>query len=142
MERALSETGFVRLSFWDTTDLEFYDLDTGQLGPAPRDFVDLMRDRGEVSGLKVRQIEFAGGIATRLDFTWEGSQSFITVPGVDAATAAFQFDITESQHWVVLDTAHGQLLVNRTVEDALGEDAVEAKAEQLLKDVLRTMNVA
>jgi hypothetical protein len=142
MERPLSDAGFVRLSLWDTTDLEFYDLDTGQLGPAPRDFVGLVRSRDEVSGLSERQSAFAGGGATRLDFTWEGSQLFIKIPGVDPATAAFQFDITEFQHWFVLDTGDGQLLVDWTVEDTLAVDVVEAEAEQLVNDVLRTLNVA
>jgi len=141
MEHRLSEAGFVRLSLWDTTDLEFFDLDTAQLGPAPRDFVGLIRDRDEVSDLKVRQLDFAGGGATRLDFEWDGSQAFITIPGVDPATAAFQFDSTEHQHWIVADTLDGQLLVNWTVEDALGDPLVEAEAEQLVDGVLVTLNV-
>jgi len=142
MERSLSAGGFVRLSFWDTTDLRFNDLDTAQLEAAPRDFVALIQDRNEVSGLEVRQIDFAGGDATRLDFEWEGAQVFIPIPGVDAAAAAFQFDTSEHQHWIVLDTADGQLLVNWTVEDALADDAVEAEAQQLVNAVFGTLRVA
>ena len=46
----------------------------------------------------------------------------------------------EPQHWIVLDTPDGQLLINWTVENAASAD-LEAEAETLVCSVLTSLRL-
>ena len=116
--------GFVRLAFWDTTNLE--------IGAGPqlgiRAFVQGLP---HVTGLTERATTIGGVDATRLDFAWTGDfRQIITIP-----RAGYVLANDEPQHWIVLDTADGQLLINWTVENA-ARPALEAEAEALISAVL------
>jgi hypothetical protein len=40
------------------------------------------------------------------------------LPGVDPDAAGFRMAYDDAQHWIVVDTSDGQLLINRTVESS------------------------
>lgn len=127
LEHRLPE-GFVRLAFWDPTDLEI----GGSIQPDVGAFV---RELPTVSGLTEQTIAVGGVDATRFDFAWTGGfEGAINIP-----RAGFVFADDEPQHWIVLDTADGQLLVNWTVENATGAD-LEAEAETLIGPVLDSLS--
>lgn len=127
LENELSD-GFVRLAFWDTTDLEIQ-------GRVRSDVRTYIRKLSKVANLTERQVVIGGRDATRFDFRWTGEfTDLIFIP-----QAGFVLADDEPQHWVVLDTAEDQLLINWTVEEASGKKA-EAEAEVLVGRVLRSLH--
>jgi hypothetical protein len=123
LEHRLS-SGFVRLAFWDTTDLMI----GGSQRPDLRRYV---RELPTITGLTEQATDIGGVDATRLDFGWTGGfAQIIRIP-----PTAFVLASDEPQHWTVIDTTDGQLLINWTVENAAGSD-LETEAEALILPVL------
>jgi len=137
------ETGFVRLSFWDTTTVPFtYGMEQGK---APSDFVAFMRDHSsDVQSLTVEELELGGVPATLLDFKVGVSNPGFSIglPGISPNVAGFVFAPEESQHWYVLDTDDGQLLINWTIEDTSDDASTRPTAEAAIEDVLATLQLA
>ena len=89
-------SGFVRLAFWDTTNLMI----NGSRQPDVRAYV---REQPKVTQLVERATVIGGVEATRLDFAWTGGfAEIIRIP-----RAGFVLASDEPQHWIVLDTADG-----------------------------------
>lgn len=144
IERELPDGGFFRLSFWDTTTASFT-YDYPDRGTVPPDLVAFIGERPEVRELGVRQIDVDGLTATRLDFEWADVRSDVgfLMPGVDWRVAGFRIAWDYAQHWIVVDTVDGQLLINWTVEDVPpgGLDRANRIAERYFDEILGTVRI-
>jgi len=136
-------TGFVRISFWDTTTVPFfYD---GEAGPAPQDFAAyLSQPPSGVKDLEIRDTAVDGLSATRLDFEVVSPLPDITIglPDVPTSAAGFVWNDLDSQHWIVVDTPDGQLLFNWTIEEATEDAESLATAERYFGEVMQTVQLA
>jgi hypothetical protein len=128
LEHRLSR-GFVRLAFWDTTDIEIG-------GEARIDVRAFVRELPTVATLAEQPLVIGDVEATRFDFGWTGGfQRAIAIP-----RTAFEFANDEPQHWVVLDTTGDKLVINWTVENSAGPE-LEAEAAALVDSVLASIRL-
>jgi hypothetical protein len=155
IEHPLEGGGFVRIGFWDTTDLVITHPISRQGILPPSDFVRFLLDMESIEGCALTSLELGGMTATRVDFDWtsDWETSFIQpVSGVRAY--GFEFHPAERQHWVV--ARDGQMLINWTVESSSGSastiprvrsqnsivrdrPAAELEADRLVEQVLETL---
>jgi hypothetical protein len=136
-------TGFVRISFWDTTTVPFfYD---GEPGPAPQDFAAYFSQHPSgVRNLEIRDTAVDVLSATRLDFEVVSPLPDVTIglPDVPTSEAGFVWNDLDSQHWIVVHTPDGQLLINWTIEEATEDAESLANAERYFGEVMETVKLA
>jgi hypothetical protein len=158
IEHPLEGGGFVRIGFWDTTDLVIIHPISRQGMPPPSDFVRFLLDIESIEGCALSALELGGMTAIHVDFDWTSDLATPFIQPVRGFRAyGFEFDPAERQHWVA--ALDGQLLINWTVESSSGsastiprvrsENSIvrdrltaERDADRLVEQVLNTLEAS